>query len=127
MSSNLDRQVAELLGYHAKCIGINAYSNRETWYLMCPDGKPCHDQQAFTEEEAWEQHVPRYSTDLNLAMSLVSGSRLEHLFMLRQFENAWLAAITDETLQRAQGSFEGRSEIPAKAICLAWLEWHSNQ
>ncbi len=129
MSFELDREVGERLGYRAACIDVNPLTDQRTWCLLGPDNAICDNGQALsdTEENVWHKFFPRYSEDIETALTLVPESTPERVFMLRQYQGKWLASITDLTLQPDGGAFEGSGDTPAEAICRAWLEWEKHR
>jgi hypothetical protein len=125
-SRELDREVAEQLGYRAKLIDTNAFTGQETWCLLGPDEDICAEGQAIAHSEAgvWEKHLPPFSADLNLALTVIPEWTPERTFMLRQHHKGeWLAAIVDVHLRPEGGHFEARATTPGEATCRAWLEW----
>lgn len=123
--SELNRTIGERMGYRAAVIDTNAMTGQQVWALLAPDGQICADGRALSQNEAgvWEHYSPPYSGDVGLALSLVPPWTPSRVFMLRQCEHGWLAAICDVGLHPDGGACEAVSETPADAICKAWLTW----
>ena len=129
MTHELDREIAEQLGYHAECVDINFLTDRETWCLVTPDGEQLYapPPSSGTEKDVWEYLAPKFSTDIGEAMALIPEWIPGWLFMLRQMEEGWVASITVMAQEQEATAFEKLADTPAEAICMVWLEWQRSK
>ena len=124
MARELDREIAERLGYQVERIDTNPLTGQETWCLIDPADERHYAPMpaAGTAAGVWDALAPCFSTDMDLALTLVPQGTSERTFMLRQIGGQWLASITDITLGR-ETVFEEQAPRPEEAICRAWLKW----
>jgi hypothetical protein len=125
MSRELDRRVAEALGYCVEEIEISAQTGRTRWCLVDPHGKFLHpvDPYVETKDEVWEELTPQFSTDTDLALPLLPEWTEVRSVMLRQTSDGWLASIRDLTQTQAGTASEELGDTLAEAICRVWLRW----
>lgn len=129
MSRELDRRVAEQLGYHLEEIEISAQTGRSRWCLVDPGGKLHHPAEPYleTHDEVWEELAPHFSTDLELALLLLPEWTETRSVLLRQMREGWLASISDLGHTQEGTAFEERGGTLAEAICRVWLEWQRGE
>lgn len=125
----LDRLIAERIGWRFE--KVSPYH----WEVYRPDGSPVEQARGYTYINQWEDsHLmvtgmafPRYSTDMNAALTLpLPGLFDEYRFELSGCNDKWIACVhyrhaIDLTLH---------SPIigtPALAVCRAWLDWRERQ
>ena len=113
----LNKAIAQELGYEVRL------KNGSQWWLVRDGlGQECNT----SYKDAWDA-VPRYSTDLNAAMSLINPvSRV--LFKLYanphlNEDNRWCAVLDGAP----DGKWTCNDSTPALAICGVWLMWKQAQ
>jgi hypothetical protein len=128
MSRELDRRVAEQLGYRVEEIEISAQTGRPRWCLVGPDGELYHPAEPYleTEDEVWEELAPHFSTDVNLALPLLPEWTQVRSVMLRQTSDGWLASISDLAQTQEGTAVEDLGDTLAEAICKVRLKWQQS-
>ena len=123
MSRELDRRVAEQLGYHVERIEISAQTGRPRWCLVDPGGDFHHSTEPYleTEDDVWEELTPHFSTDLNLALPLLPEWTVVRSVAIRQMREGWLVSIGDLAIT------EELADTLAEAICKVCLRWHRGE
>lgn len=138
-NNELRRAIAEALGYVVippspdNAIGVGDYGiwefrQRNEW-RGCVLHQPGIDE-ITCEEDAWraawipgpecgETVLPDWPGDLNTALGLVSS---DIHFELENEPTGWHASFDNGAV-----TFESHDDHHARAICLAWLEWHGSQ
>jgi hypothetical protein len=129
MSRELDRRVAERLGFRIEEIEISAQTGRSRWCLVDPDGELHHPAEPYleTEDAVWEEVAPPFSTDISLALPLVPEWTEVRSVMLRQMREGWLASIADLGQTREGTTSEEFGSTLAEAICRVWLRWQQGE
>lgn len=114
-NAEINRNIAELKGYSIYHYDKDVLE-RCYFQLWDEDGDPVvwkiYEGQRKTEEEAW-QDVPDWASDLNTAFELVAKGcifTLGYSYANPEFKATIYGHV-------------GYDVQPARAICLAWLEW----
>lgn len=127
----LDRQIAEMLGWRIEECGVNFYKQK-LYHVWTPDGKPVRyltlgHPQEYTDvivdlvvngEQVRPAMYPSYTTDLNAALSLVIG-KPDIYWAIEGGESGcyWVRIYK----ANAADAKEYDTSSTALAFCKAWL------
>lgn len=114
----LRRIIAERLGY--QCVFEPDGYPTAGWRIYYLDGKPRDNITRISPEIAWQvaathYGLPDWPHSVNAALALFPLMGQPEFQLFRGLWQ-WRAYI---------GDFDGRADDPARAICLAWLQWRN--
>lgn len=123
MSVEVNREIAEALGYTAKELP-HKEKGGTYWILVNPEGKCIYSfGSGGTENEqwVWRRGLPDFAGDLNAALMLAAAVPVN---LISAPVTRWGAC---NAIWRAEIAWKPSGvayhDIAATALCMAWLEW----
>jgi hypothetical protein len=116
----LDRAIAEALGYEIYHYDKD-YPAKCYYMLMDGDGDFSHKERK-TEADAWED-IPHWATEYATAFELADEAQHDHpnVDITIQRHGTW--GQYQCRIGNYHHEIESWGETPARALCIAWLNW----